>query len=61
MCLYFYLKTKGTILANPVQMAKKHMKVCSVSLVLRERRIQTTVRYTVTLMMAMIKKDDKYW
>lgn len=38
-------------------MAKKHMKRRSVSLVIREKQIQTTVKYSFTLVMAVIKID----
>lgn len=41
------------------QMAKKHVKRCSTSLVIRETQIKTTLRYHFTpTMMAIIKKTD---
>ena len=46
-----------------IQMAKKYMKRCSTSLIIREMQLETTVWYHLTpIRMAIIKKStNKFW
>ena len=59
-----WAKELNRYFSKDIQMANKHRKRCSISLVIREMQVKTTVRYHFTLVrVAIIKKstNNKFW
>lgn len=59
----FKLGSRCWKISNDMQMTKKHMKICSISLIIREIQVKTQWAITSPIRMATIKKktENKCW